>query len=458
MVKRIHVPSIVQSISRVFSEAGYEVYLVGGAVRDRLLRRKEGKQDYDLATNAHPKDVQSLFRRVIPTGIDHGTVTVFYRGVSFEVTTFRSDGTYLDHRRPDDVQFSNSIHEDLKRRDFTMNALALHGVTGQLVDDHGGRDDIKGRVIRAIGDPIHRFEEDALRMLRACRFASQLGFTLEEATLEGITRCAGLIAFVSPERIKDELDGLLSSAIPSTGLELMRTTGLMEQILPELLAGVDVEQKGNHRFDVYRHCLLSCDGAPREHLLLRWAALLHDIGKPESMGSDELGITTFHRHEQISSAQAEKLMRRFCFSNRDREYILHLIRNHMYHYTPEWSDAAVRRFIAQVGYDALEDLFILRRADQYGTFGSHTKHDSNRELRQRIDTIRGQQDALTIKDLAVNGKDLMEELHLKPGRVIGVLLEQLLESVLDDPAMNNRAQLLEVAKRYYEMHLTGEQR
>ncbi len=451
----MRLPRPVQEISRVFHESRYEVYLVGGTVRDRLLKKKTEKNDYDLATDAHPEEVMKLFRRVIPTGITHGTVTVLFNGCSFEVTTYREESTYLDHRHPDEVTYSTSILDDLKRRDFTINAMAVNGITGELIDAHGGMKDLKKRIIRAIGDPEERFGEDALRMLRGCRFASQLGFEIEEKTFHAAARSAHTITRVSAERVRDELHGIIGSPKPSVGLEYIRSIGLMDYIIPELLEGLGVEQKGNHRYDVYYHSIYSCDGAPQSSALLRWAALLHDIGKPAVRERDELGIYTFHRHEQVSSQMADRVLRRLCFSNQEREHILHLIHLHMFHYTPDWSDAAVRRFINQAGPDSIEDLFRLRAADQYGTFGAHLRRDGNDELRSRIEKIRSEQDALSLKDLCVNGKDLMDELSIAPGKEIGTVLNALLEAVLDDPKLNDRETLLEIGKKFYEEYLLG---
>ena len=450
-MRRFPIPSEVKQISRVFRSRGHELYVVGGAVRDYLLGRKpEG--DCDLATSARPDEVMAMFPGVIPTGIDHGTVTLVYHKQHYEITTFRTEQDYSDHRRPDSVAFIGSIDEDLSRRDFTINAMAADTETGCITDRFAGMKDLKRRIIRAIGNPADRFREDALRMLRACRFASQLSFTIEEETLNATREHAGLINHVSGERIREELIRMLASAVPSVGLEYMRKTQLMEHVLPELLEGVDIGQKGMHIGDVYTHSLASCDGAPAENRTVRFAALFHDIGKPRSLGEDELGIPTFYRHEGISAEMAESIMRRLKFPNRERERILHLIRQHMFHYTPDWSDAAVRRFIAKVGTDALEDLFSLRRADHYGTTGSYPlKHDDSFE--RHIRRVLEADNVLTVSDLAVSGRDVMEELDLKPGKHIGTILNALLETVLDDPGMNTRAQLLTVAREFYASYL-----
>lgn len=448
---RFPVPSAVKQLSRIFHDKGHELYVVGGAVRDYLLGRKQ-PGDCDLATSALPQEVMSMFSGVIPTGIDHGTVTLIYRKQHFEITTFRTEDGYDDHRRPDGVTFVGSIAEDLSRRDFTINAMAADAATGRITDLYGGRKDLKRRVIRAIGRPEDRFNEDALRMLRACRFASQLSFTIEEATLEAARTHAGLIMHVSHERIKDELLGILASEKPSEGLEYMRKTGLMEHVLPELLEGRGVTQKGMHRGDVYTHLIASCDGAPQDNPIVRCAALFHDIGKPRSMDEDELGIPTFYRHEQISEEMADSILRRLKFSNRDRERILHLIRHHMFHYTPEWTDAAVRRFLAKVGTDSLGDLFSLRLADHYGTTGTYPRKLDD-SFERHISKVLEAQHAFTVGDLAVSGNDIMEELGLGPGKHIGTILNALLETVLDDPDMNTRDRLLTVAREFYASYL-----
>jgi len=449
----MRLPSVVKEISRIFGKHGYELYLVGGTVRDRILKRNTDKLDFDLATNASPKDVMKMFRRVIPTGIDHGTVTVLFRRCSFEITTFRTESAYSDHRHPDDVAFASTIYEDISRRDFTINSLAVNAFTGELLDTQNGLADLKSKTIRCIGDAKTRFSEDALRMLRGCRFASQLQFQIEPDTFSAMQDQAKLIRSVSAERIKDELNGILSSDTPSAGLEYMRSGGLMEHIIPELLEGRGVSQEGNQRYDVYYHSIYSCDGAGRDNLNLRWAALLHDIGKPAAKAEDAFGNIIFHGHEKMSCDTAGTILSRLRFANRDKDRILRLISLHMFNYTDAWSDSAVRRFLAQAGYDLVEDLFKLRYADQYGTFGHHLRYDSLLNFKKRIEEVKQQHSALSVRDLAVDGNDLMKDLSLQPGKHIGILLNALLEAVLDDPELNQRETLLTIARSYYQEYL-----
>ncbi|MEJ2664605.1 MAG: hypothetical protein P8107_11280 [Spirochaetia bacterium] len=275
---RLHVPKELKDFALTCKQHGYQCFLVGGAVRDLLMRRTV--KDFDLATNALPRQVMKLFKRVIPTGLQHGTVTVLYKKYQFEVTTFRIEGRYEDFRRPESVEYAASIDEDLKRRDFSINAIAYDLQTGTLLDPFHGREDIKAKIIRAIGNPEERLQEDALRTLRACRFACVFRFEIEEETLQAIIRTAALINRISKERIRDELVKIIASDIPSRGFELLSKVKLLPFIMPELEACKGVTQPAMHCFDVYFHSLYSCDAVPAANLTVRLAALLHDIGKP----------------------------------------------------------------------------------------------------------------------------------------------------------------------------------
>jgi len=445
MTRRL--PEHVISFIRAFHDRGFECYLVGGAVRNLILNHVPS--DFDFATSAPPETIMKSFRRVIPTGIQHGTVTVLHRGQSYEVTTYRSESDYSDSRRPDTVEFVRDIREDLKRRDFTMNAMAFDPVTGDFLDPHHGERDIHEHCIRAIGDPRERFEEDSLRMLRAVRFCAQLEFAIDTPTQDAIRAGAPRIASVSQERVRDELNKLLASRQPSTGLRTLRDTGLLSWILPELAEGVGVEQRGNHRFDVFEHSIRACDAAPRDRLELRLAALLHDVGKPRALEVDEDGNRRFHGHDQISAAMAEEILRRLKYPNRTIARVTHLVRHHMFNYTPEWTDAAVRRFISRVGIDAVSDLITLRAADGEAVRGERVDTrplgDFARRVEEQIQTER----SFSIRDLAVDGNDLME-IGIPRGPMLGIVLEALLETVLDDPGQNTREQLLEIARRFYE--------
>ncbi|MDR2735069.1 MAG: CCA tRNA nucleotidyltransferase [Spirochaetota bacterium] len=450
------IPEILFRFTDKFLRQGKEIYLVGGAVRDFLITSRLGGGDYDFATNARPREVLRLFRRTIPTGIAHGTVTVIFGGQNFEVTTYRSDGAYSDGRHPDSVSFSDTIEEDLMRRDFTVNAIACDLAKLCFIDPYGGMEDLRNRVIRAVGDPLARFRDDGLRVLRACRFAGKLLFTIDKATEAAIPQALDVFKQVAVERVRDELFKIMESERPSVALEAMRETGLLAIILPELMEGYGVLQNEFHMHDIYYHNLYSCDAAGSEFPLVRVAALLHDVGKKRALdsaqkrfGDDE---TVFHNHENIGARMANNALRRLKFSNNDREHIVHLIRHHMFHYTDEWTDGAVRRLMRNAGVENLPDLFELRRADRIGNGRKRGPSRSLQKLQQRIHYIMEAENAISVRDLAINGSDVMEVFGIPPGRVIGDLLAFLLEHILDHPGDNTRARLLQLADGFLRDH------
>ena len=443
---------VLREVADLFAARRREICLVGGAVRDMLMGRSV--QDWDLATNALPEEVIAIFRDakpralVIPTGIKHGTVTVHFKNAAMEITTYRTESDYSDGRRPDSVSYAATIEDDLGRRDFCMNAIALRLPGCEIIDPYEGQNDIEAGIIRCVGNPLERFSEDGLRPLRALRFTAQLGFEIDEITLEAIPLCLWVSALVSAERVRDEIEKIICSPQPSRALRLMEDTGLLKLFVPELAACRDIDQKGFHCFDVLDHSLLACDYAareqyPREVIL---ASLLHDIGKPLVRQASEKddGAYTFYRHEAESARMTREILGRLRFPNALIANVSHLVEEHMFHYDDTWSDAAVRRFIVRAGEDSLENLYRLRRADAYAMTGVEVSPKFLLPLADRVDRIIAAGNAFSLKDLAVSGKDLIE-IGIRPGKTLGVILNQLLETVLDDPASNTREKLLEIA-------------
>ncbi|HOO71237.1 MAG TPA: HD domain-containing protein [Spirochaetota bacterium] len=435
-------------IVRNFNENGFQCYLIGGSVRDLILEKKV--YDYDFATDAHPEQVKQIFKRVIPTGIKHGTVTILKSGRSFEVTTYRADGKYIDGRRPETVSFSKTLEEDVLRRDFTINGLAFDLAKEHIIDYVDGMKDLENGIIRTIGAPLDRFNEDGLRPYRACRFAAKLDFTIEDDTFSAIGSTLDIAKKVSVERVRDEFKKLLGSAKPSVGIEYLRKSGLLALFLPELADCFEVSQNKFHIFDVYYHSIYSCDAAPRNNLNVRIAALLHDIGKVPTRRLGDDGDYTFYNHEVISAKMTRKILKRMKFSNEEISRINNLVLNHMFHFTDDWTDGAVRRFMRKVGIENMEELFILRQADRKGNGSRNGLPAPILRLQERIDRIIEDENAMTVKDLDINGTVLMEEFGLEPGPVIGKILNQLLEMVLDDPAMNKKEVLIEKAREIIE--------
>ena len=453
--KTVFIHPVLREIAKLFQARGREVCLVGGAVRDMLRGKKP--HDWDLATDALPDEVTDIFReakpkgRVIPTGIKHGTVTVLYRGRNFEVTTYRTEADYTDGRRPDKVFYTASIEEDLSRRDFTMNAVALRLPRGEKIDPFGGEADLKAGIIRCVGDPAERFAEDGLRPLRAVRFAAQLSCGLEPQTLAAIPGALETSAGVSQERVRDEIDKIIVSEKPSRAFLLMEQTGLLKLFLPELAVCRGIDQKGFHRFDVLDHSLYACDYAsakqyPKDVIL---AALLHDTGKVSTRSPGEDGVWTFYRHEAESEKITRSVLTRLRYPNALIDSVCRLVNEHMFHYTDEWSDAAVRRFIVRVGTENLVKMYQLRRADAYATAGTEPPPNFLLTLTYRAEKAINEGRAFTLKDLAVSGNDLMA-IGIKPGKTLGIILNELLETVLDDPDQNTRETLLDIAGKVWE--------
>jgi putative nucleotidyltransferase with HDIG domain len=434
------VPDDVLAICRTLWSAGHAAYVVGGSLRDVLIGR--APKDWDLTTDARPERLQELFPASTYEN-RFGTVVVRERGVEYQITTFRREHEYADHRRPHRMAFGDSIEEDLARRDFTVNAIAW-GARGadeapRLVDPFGGRGDVEGRVLRAVGDPLVRFEEDALRMIRAVRLAATLEFTIEPATLAGITVRAELASHLSGERIAAELDRLLEAPRPSVGLRLAAETGLLAVFAPELALQVGVPQNKIPGEDLWDHTLRAVDAAPVERPIVRLAALLHDIGKPATMSEEG-----FPRHDTEGAAIAAAWLARIRMGRAIQERIAHLVGEHMFSYEPNWTDAAVRRFINRIGKQALDELFELREADNVGS-GLPRDAGLLSELRRRVTEQLEAEVPLTRSDLAIDGNDLMTELGLPAGPALGRVLEGLLDRVLVDSELNDRPTLLMLA-------------
>ncbi len=470
MTKKMKLPDLLKDFGKVFSDAGFKAYLVGGAVRDMIM--KMPAHDWDVATNATPQDVIKLFKFVVPTGIEHGTVTVHYRGNEIEVTTFRTEAGYSDGRHPDSVNYAATIEEDLARRDFTMNAIAASLEDGIIVDPYGGQEDIKKKLIRTVGEAHERFMEDGLRPVRALRFAAKLGFCIENNTYSEIFKeeIQKKVTSISIERFRDEFEKIMKAPIPSVGLKMMEETGILSLFIPEFdvcRGCVQSDYRAFHKFDVLDHLFYACDGAPAGKLNVRLAALFHDIGKPAAKkiqketvldgnkndgSTKEIETITFYNHESFSEKIAEKVLVRLRFPNDTVHNVCHLVKEHMFHYETNWSDAAVRRFIVRVKPEYLEDLYDLRLADMYGMHNEKVdvRYSASvallHELDDRIQKELKKKTALSLKSLAVNGRDLMAA-GIPAGKELGRILNELLDCVLEDPEMNKKDVLLETAKK-----------
>ena len=459
-MKKIKIPTELKKMNEIFSANGYKAYLVGGAVRDLLLGKEA--HDWDVATNATPEQVTSIFHKVIPTGIAHGTVTVHILGKEIEVTTFRTESGYTDGRHPDNVAYAATIEEDLSRRDFTMNAIAADLADGSIADPFHGEEDIKAGLIRSVGLARERFMEDGLRPVRAIRFACQLGFKIHEDTFSEIFEepVRKNIEKISLERFRDEFIKIIKSRKPSDGLKLMEECRMLEIFIPEMTAArgcIQGDSRGFHDFDVLDHLFYSCDGAPADNVNVRIAALFHDIGKPDVKHTENTSDGekyTFYNHERKSAEKARDILFRLKFSNAEIDDVCHLIEMHMFHYESSWSDAAVRRFIIRVRQECITDLFDLRLADVYGMHNVPVRfHDSETgrnlmELQDRIDRVIAGEAVLSIKNLAINGKDLIQH-GIPAGKHMGIILNELFETVTDSPEMNDREKLLHLALNIY---------
>src|SRR3989344_491170 len=450
-----NIPQEILTIYKKFENSELEVYLVGGCVRNLFLQRPV--KDWDLTTNATPEQILKLF----PDGFydnKFGTVGVSVeidkKKHIVEITTFRTEHGHTDKRRPDKVEWGKSIEEDLARRDFTVNAIALsltsnhQQLTTNIIDPYGGQKDIKDKIIRSVGDPKQRFKEDALRLIRAIRIATEHSFTIETKTWEEIVSDANLINDVSGERVRTELLRILGSDHPYDGTMLLKNSGLLQHILPELLEGINVSQVRpgrHHTSDVFTHNILSLKFCPSVDPIVRFATLLHDVGKPKVEKKDENGLVIFHNHEIVGSRIARIICDRLHFSKKDRDKIVNLIRWHMFTVDEKITDAAVRRFIRRVGVDSVKDMMDLRIGDRLGG-GTQTAESWRLKLFKKRIEDQLKPAPFSINDLAVDGNDVMKILNIKPGPKVGELLQKLFEEVDEDLSRNNKDYLIKKIK------------
>jgi tRNA nucleotidyltransferase (CCA-adding enzyme) len=433
------VPAGVVDLLQALWAAGHAAYVVGGSLRDTILGRPA--KDWDLATDALPEETLAVFPDAAYEN-QFGTVAVRRDREAYEITTFRTDHDYADFRRPHRVEFGTSLEDDLARRDFTVNAMAWGAQPGgapALRDPFDGVADAASRRLRAVGEPRKRFEEDALRMLRAVRLATALGFDIEPETMAAIRACAPLAAHLSGERIAMELGRILAADRPSVGLRLLRDTGLLDAVIPELAAQSGVPQNKIPGQDLWDHTLATVDAAPR-HPVVRLAALLHDIGKPATQADGH-----FYGHETVGAEQARALLDRLHEPRIVTDRVTHLVRQHMFRYEPGWTDSAVRRFIGKVGRDTIDELFALREADNVGS-GVEREADGLAELRARIQAELEAGPVLDRSALAIDGDDLIAELGMEPGPELGRVLEELLQRVIEEPGLNEAPTLLLLAR------------
>lgn len=439
----MEIHSKVKEILKTLETAGYASFVVGGCVRDVLMGRNP--TDWDIATNASPEDIQKLFPDNFYDNV-FGTVTIKTRDDdpivrTVQVTPFRVEGSYSDKRHPDSVRFATTIEEDLSRRDFTVNAIAM-SLDGSVIDPHGGRDDIKRKVVRAVGDPAARFGEDALRMLRAIRFATSLDFTIDDATLKAVTNNTKSLADISAERVRDEFIKIIDTPRAMDGVQLLEDVGLLAFIIPELREGLGVEQNLHHIYPVWEHNLRTMKYAADKgySFPVRMACLLHDVGKPRTKRGEGKHCT-FYAHDAVGASITKKIMERLKFPNDVAEKVVLLVRYHMFYYSVgEVTESSVRRLIANVGLENIDDLLRLREGDRIGSGTPKAVPYKLRHLKYMIDKVS--HDAISVKMLEINGADIMEALTTPPGPKIGLILSSLLAEVLDDPSLNKRDLLL----------------
>ena len=439
----MEIPQEVQEVARGLQAAGFEAYLVGGCVRDFLLGQEP--KDWDLTTNARPEQIQEVFPDSVYEN-SFGTVGVKTNSGDLEtalveVTTYRLEGKYTDKRHPDEIKFASTVEEDLARRDFTVNALAMDA-NQRIVDPFGGQEDLKNKILRAVGNPEERFTEDALRIMRAVRFMAQLGFQIESETETAVKKHAGLLEFIAKERIRDELSKMLMTANAAEGIRKMQELGLLKYVLPELEEGVGCGQNKHHIYEVFEHIVRSLDYSARKNhpFAVRLAALLHDVGKPRTKTGDGPDCH-FYNHQGVGEKMALAALDRLKFPREIIEKVALLVREHMFVYDPETvTPAGVRRLVRRVGPENMENLLLLREADRIGSGVPKAQPYRLRHLKFLIEKVS--QDPISVKMLKVGGQDVLREAGIEPGPKVGSILSILLEEVLDDPNLNVREVLL----------------
>ncbi|MFZ2975503.1 MAG: HD domain-containing protein [Candidatus Moraniibacteriota bacterium] len=490
MKKEIIFPQYIIEVIGILERAGFEAYVVGGCVRDLLLGVVYGEivepKDWDIATNAKPKELLKIFPDgkyendfgtvMLPLKYIEGVEEKDWDGPNIEITTYRIESKYSDKRHPDEVKFAKTLEEDLSRRDFTVNAMAIHVACNmkhetekiyKIIDLFGGQKDLKNKIIRAVGNAEERFEEDALRMMRAIRFACRLSgngdqetrnkkqetneknnWEIEGETFSAIKKNAKNLRFISQERIRDEFNKIMLSKNPSKGVELLVESKLMDEFIPEIIATIGVKQNRHHYFGpyntVYAHLLASLEKCPSEKLEVRLASFLHDLGKPKSKrGGGEMA--TFYSHEYIGAKMVEKILERMKYPRKIIEKTVMLVKNHMFYYNvDEVGESGVRRVVQKVGVENISDLIDVRIADRLGSGVAKAVPYKLRHFKFMVEKVSS--DAISVKQLAINGNDLMTELKIQPGPKIGAILDVLLAEVIDDQALNEKEKLFELAK------------
>jgi len=442
----------ILAILEKISKAGFEVAIVGGAVRDILVKKEV--TDWDLTTSAKPEEILKLFPNAFYNN-QFGTVGIPIKkdGWTVQVTTYRSEEEYSDNRHPDKVVWGKTLEEDLARRDFTINAMAFPYLDGRLqekpTDPFGGQEDLKNKVVRTVGNANERFSEDALRLLRAIRFCTSLAFDIEDETKRAILKNAGLISKISGERVRDELFKIIESENNAEGIFLAKEVGILKYILPELEDCFTVEQKSpkrHHIFDVGTHCVMSMKFCPSKDIIVRFATMLHDIGKAKVANITEEGVRTFYNHEVAGAHQAVEIANRLHLSRDEREKVFRLVRWHQFSVSENQTDKAVRRFIVNVGLDNVEDMMDLRIGDRLGGGLEEPESWRLKLFRKKIKDVLTK--PFTVSDLKINGRDVMQTLKIKPGPKVGKILAKLYEEVLEDDKKNTRGYLNKRLKEF----------